>query len=81
MFSLQTSSRRVIAGVLLADVQIVGEAVDLSLSFTDDIVKLIGLPLHGSVEELSLVQSVANFCSLSSNLSIRELTDKMPNWG
>merc|ERR550532_610982 len=39
-------------------------AVNLALPFTDDFVKLLGLPVHGSVEDLGLVQVVNGSLSL-----------------
>merc|ERR1719178_472756 len=59
-----------VASLLLADIEVVGQAVDLALPFTDDFVKLLGLPVHGSVEDLGLVQACSHLTDLSSNLAL-----------
>ena len=59
-----------IASLLLADVKVVGQAVDLALPFANDLVKLLGLPVHGSIEDLGLVKAVGHIAALTGNLSL-----------
>merc|ERR1719431_1635673 len=59
-----------IAGLLLADIQVKGQAVDLALPLTNDLVKLLGLPVHGSIEDLGLVQAVGHIGNFTSNLGL-----------
>merc|ERR1719447_678686 len=59
-----------VAGLLLADVQVVGQGVDLLLPLADDLVELLGLPLHGGVEHLSLVQRVGGLVQLGLQLAL-----------
>merc|ERR1719278_623879 len=59
-----------VASLLLADVEVVGQAVDLALPLANDLVELLGLPLHGSVEDLGLVQAAAHLTDLGGNLAL-----------
>merc|ERR1719291_26634 len=45
-------------------------AVDLALPFANDLVELLGLPLHGSIEDLGLVQACSHLTDLSGNLAL-----------
>merc|ERR1719436_1612542 len=62
--------RRGVASLLLADVEVEGQTVDLALPLADDLVKLLGLPVHGSVEDLGLVQAVGHVAALRGNLGL-----------
>merc|ERR1719291_1127503 len=59
-----------VASLLLADIEVVGEAVDLTLPFANDLVELLGLPLHGSIEDLSLVQAAGHIADLRGHLAL-----------
>merc|ERR1740129_266235 len=59
-----------IASLLLADVEVVGQAVDLALPFANDLVELLGLPLHGGIEDLGLVQAAGHLTDLSADLAL-----------
>merc|ERR1719278_1815654 len=59
-----------VASLLLADVKVEGQTVDLALPLANDLVKLLGLPVHGSVEDLSLVQAVGHVAALRGNLGL-----------
>merc|ERR1740129_1218955 len=59
-----------VASLLLADVQVVGQAVDLALPFANDLVKLLGLPLHCGIEDLGLVQDAGHLTDLSADLAL-----------
>merc|ERR1719433_1100154 len=59
-----------VASLLLADVKVEGQAVNLALPLADDLVKLLGLPVHGSVQDLGLVQAVGHVAALRSNLGL-----------
>merc|ERR1719433_1333382 len=59
-----------VASLLLADIKVEGQAVDLALPLADDLVKLLGLPVHGSVEDLGLVQAVGHVAALRGNLGL-----------
>merc|ERR1719251_556754 len=59
-----------VASLLLADVKVKGQAVNLALPLADDLVKLLGLPVHGSVQDLGLVQAVGHVAALRSNLGL-----------
>merc|ERR1719427_1410656 len=59
-----------VASLLLADIEVVGEAVDLTLPFANDLVELLGLPLHGSIEDLGLVQAAGHIADLRGNLAL-----------
>merc|ERR1719228_238911 len=54
----------------LGDIKIEGKTINLSLPFADDLVKLLGLPLHSSIEHLGLIQGIAHLIGFSSNLSL-----------
>merc|ERR1719370_2130156 len=59
-----------VASLLLADVEVVGQAVDLALPFANDLVKLLGLPVHGSIEDLGLVKAAGHLADLRADLSL-----------
>merc|ERR1719348_408956 len=59
-----------VASLLLADIEVVGEAVNLALPFANDLVELLGLPLHGSIEDLGLVQAAGHIADLRGNLAL-----------
>merc|ERR550534_468058 len=59
-----------VASLLLADIEVVGQADDLALPFANDLVELLGLPLHGGIEDLGLVQACSHLTDLSSNLAL-----------
>merc|ERR1719500_397894 len=59
-----------VASLLLADIKVVGQAVDLVLPFANDLVKLLGLPLHGGIEDLGLVQACSHLTDLRGNLAL-----------
>merc|ERR1719260_371361 len=60
-----------VAGLLLADVQVEGKAVNLALPLADHLVELLGLPFHGSVEDLGLVKAAGHLADLSGHLTLR----------
>merc|ERR1719228_1335167 len=62
--------RGCVASLLLADIEIVGQAVNLALPFANDLVELLGLPLHGSIEDLGLVQAAGHIADLRGNLAL-----------
>merc|ERR1719433_2199239 len=59
-----------VASLLLADIKVEGQAVDLALPFANDLVKLLGLPVHGSVEDLGLVEAAVHLADLGGNLAL-----------
>merc|ERR1719291_1624286 len=59
-----------VASLLLADVKVEGQTVNLALPLANDLVKLLGLPIHGSVEDLGLVEAVGHVAALRSNLGL-----------
>merc|ERR1719260_463002 len=59
-----------VAGLLLADVQVEGKAVHLALPLADHLVELLGLPVHGGVEDLSLVEAAGHLSDLGGNLAL-----------
>merc|ERR1719239_1897154 len=59
-----------VASLLLADVKVVGQAVDLALPFANDLVKLLGLPVHGSIEDLGLVKAAGHLADLRGDLAL-----------
>merc|ERR1719201_2080889 len=59
-----------VASLLLADVEVVGQAVDLALPFANDLVKLLGLPLHGGIEDLGLVKAAGHLTDLRADLAL-----------
>merc|ERR1719295_392608 len=65
--------RRNVASLLLGNVQIHTEAVHLVLPFANNAVKLLGLLLHSSVENLSLVQLLCHIGSIRSCLCLGHL--------
>merc|ERR1719470_545405 len=59
-----------VASILLADVQVEGKAVNLALPLADHLVELLGLPVHGSVEDLGLVKAAGHLADLRSHLTL-----------
>merc|ERR1719178_594348 len=59
-----------VASLLLADIEVVGQAINLPLPFTNDLVELLGLPLHGGIEDLGLVQACSHLTDLRGNLAL-----------
>merc|ERR1719260_425697 len=59
-----------VAGLLLADVQVEGKAVNLALPLADHLVELLGLPVHGSVEDLGPVEAAGHLGDLGGNLAL-----------
>merc|ERR1719323_2372856 len=61
---------RSISGLFLADIKIEGQAVNLALVLRDGLVELLGLPLHGSVDNLGLVEVGGHLIDLSLDLAL-----------
>merc|ERR1719260_503676 len=59
-----------VAGLLLADVQVERKAVNLALPLADHLVELLGLPVHGGVEDLGLVEAAGHLGDLGGNLAL-----------
>merc|ERR1719192_1089543 len=59
-----------ISGLLLADVQVEGETVNLALHLADGLVELLGLPLHGSVHHLGLVEVGGHLVDFNLDLAL-----------
>merc|ERR1712240_748589 len=59
-----------VASLLLADVQVEGKAVNLALPLADHLVELLGLPVHGGVEDLGLVKAAGHLSDLGGNLAL-----------
>merc|ERR1712107_736314 len=59
-----------VAGLLLADVQVERKAVNLALPLADHLVELLGLPVHGGVEDLGLVEAAGHLSDLGRNLAL-----------
>merc|ERR1712240_701681 len=59
-----------VAGLLLADIQVEGKAVHLALPLADHLVELLGLPVHGSVEDLGLIEAAGHLSDLGGNLAL-----------
>merc|ERR1719348_2661215 len=59
-----------VAGLLLADVQVKGKAVNLALPLADHLVELLGLPVHSGVEDLGLVEAAGHLSDLGRNLAL-----------
>merc|ERR1719474_1939835 len=59
-----------VAGLLLADIQVEGKAVNLALPLADHLVELLGLPVHGGVEDLGLVEAAGHLSDLGGNLAL-----------
>merc|ERR1719367_1057192 len=55
-----------ITGLLLSRVQVHADGVDLGLPFTNNPVELLGLLLHGEIEDLSLAESLGLGLEVSS---------------
>ena len=62
-----------VASLLLGNIKIHAETIDLVLPFADNAVKLLGLLLHGSVENLSLIELLCHICRICSCLGLRLL--------
>merc|ERR1711868_141771 len=61
---------RSISGLLLADIKIKGQAVNLALHLGDGLVELLGLPLHGGVDNLGLVKVGGHLSDLGLDLAL-----------
>merc|ERR1719356_1850111 len=61
---------RGIPGLLLAHIKVEGQAVNLALVLRDGLVKLLGLPLHGSVNNLGLVEVGGHLIDLLLDLAL-----------
>merc|ERR1719445_1255923 len=59
-----------ISGLLLADIKIEGQTVNLALHLGDGLVELLGLSLHGSVDNLGLVEVGRHLVDLSLDLAL-----------
>merc|ERR1719470_365339 len=59
-----------VASLLLADIKVEGKAVNLALPLADHLVKLLGLPVHSSVEDLGLVKAAGHLSDLGGNLAL-----------
>merc|ERR1719422_162057 len=59
-----------ISGLLLADIKIKGKTVNLSLHLSNGLVKLLGFPLHGSVDNLGLVEVGGHLGDLGLDLAL-----------
>merc|ERR1719288_766150 len=62
--------RRRISGLLLTHIKIKGKAINLALHFSNGLVELLGLPLDGSVDNLSLVKVGGHLGDLSLDLAL-----------
>merc|ERR1719295_1297794 len=59
-----------VASLFLADVKVKGQAVDLALPLANDLVKLLSFPVHGSIQDLSLVKAAGHLADLRGNLAL-----------
>merc|ERR1712079_321273 len=59
-----------IPGLLLAHIQVKGQAVTLALVLGDGLVELLGLPLHGGVDNLGLVEVGGHLVDLLLDLAL-----------
>merc|ERR1719495_627229 len=59
-----------ISGLLLADIKVEGKAVNLTLVLSDGFVKLLGLSLHGSINNLGLVKVGGHLSDLILDLAL-----------
>merc|ERR1719187_804241 len=59
-----------ISGLLLADIKVEGKAVNLTLVLSDCFVKLLGLSLHGSIDNLGLVKVGGHLSDLILDLAL-----------
>merc|ERR1719226_470592 len=59
-----------ISGFLLAHIKIEGKTVNLTLHLSNGLVKLLGLPLHGSVDNLGLVEVGGHLGDLGLDLAL-----------
>merc|ERR1711976_533244 len=62
--------RRSVPSLLLARIKVEGQAVNLALVLRDGLVKLLGLPLHGSVNNLGLVEVGGHLIDLLLDLAL-----------
>merc|ERR1719270_2065009 len=62
--------RRSISGLLLTHIKIKGKTINLALHFTNGFVELLGLPLHGSVDDLGLVEVGGHLGDLGLDLAL-----------
>merc|ERR1719341_2184958 len=68
-FDLEQLGRGV-PGLLLAHIKVEGQAVNLALVLRDGLVKLLGLPLHGSINNLGLVKVGGHLIDLLLDLAL-----------
>merc|ERR1711868_41635 len=61
---------RSISGLLLADIKVKGQAVNFALHLGDGLVELLGLPLHGGVDNLGLVKVGGHLSDLGLDLAL-----------
>merc|ERR1719516_560686 len=61
---------RSISGLLLANIKIKRQAVNLALHLCDGLVELLGLPLHGGVDNLGLVEVGGHLGDLGLDLAL-----------
>merc|ERR1719428_2452764 len=59
-----------ISGLLLAHIEVEGKAINLTLHLIDGLVELLGLPLHGGVHHLSLVEVGGHLVDLNLDLAL-----------
>merc|ERR1712045_774236 len=61
---------RGVPGLLLAHIKVEGQAVNLALVLRDSLVKLLGLPLHGGINNLGLVEVGDHLIDLLLDLAL-----------
>merc|ERR1719158_1980289 len=61
---------RGVPGLLLAHIKVEGQAVNLALVLRDSLVKLLGLPLHGGIDNLGLVKVGGHLIDLLLDLAL-----------
>merc|ERR1719468_929522 len=61
---------RGVPGLLLAHIKVKGQAVNLALVLRDGLVELLGLPLHGGVNNLGLVKVGGHLIDLLLDLAL-----------
>merc|ERR1719428_691287 len=59
-----------ISGLLLAHIEVEGKAINLTLHLIDGLVELLGLPLHGGVDDLSLVEVGGHLVDLDLDFAL-----------
>merc|ERR1719195_1313254 len=59
-----------VPGLLLAHIQVEGQAVALALELRDGLVELLGLPLHGGIDNLGLVEVGGHLGDLLLDLAL-----------